>query len=65
LPEPDDSLLSSVPEEWGPKFVPSSGAVTRTLKGPYSIKFSAPGHMALVMLRRARMVSGAGTRPYS
>lgn len=44
------SLLSCVPDEWGPKFEASSGAVTRTLTGPNSISFRAPSHMALVML---------------
>ena len=43
-------LLRSVPDEWGPKFETSSGAVTRTLTGPNSIRFNAPSHMALVML---------------
>lgn len=45
-----DSLLSSIPDEWGPKFETTSGALTRTLTGPNSIHFSAPSHMALVML---------------
>lgn len=44
------SLLSCVPDEWGPKFEATSGAVTRTLTGPNSISFQAPSHMALVML---------------
>jgi AraC family transcriptional regulator len=43
-------LLRSIPDEWGPKFEACSGAVTRTLTGPNSIKFNAPSHMALVML---------------
>jgi AraC family transcriptional regulator len=43
-------LLSSVPDEWGPKFETSGGAVTRTRTGPNSIKFKAPSHMALVTL---------------
>ena len=44
------SLLSSVPDEWGPKFETSTGAVTRTLTGPNSIRFNALSHMALVLL---------------
>lgn len=44
------TLLKSVPDEWGPKFETTSGAVTRTQTGPNSIKFNAPSHMALVML---------------
>lgn len=43
-------LLSSIPDEWGPKFETSSGAVTRTQTGPNSINFKASSHMALVML---------------
>lgn len=67
-------LLSSVPDEWGLKFETSSGAVTRTLTGPNSIKFTAPSHMALVMLtpqpgrevslnsdRRSRFLAPVGT----
>jgi AraC family transcriptional regulator len=67
-------LLSSVPDEWGPKFETSSGAVTRTLTGPNSIRFNAPSHMALVMLtpqpgrevslnsdRRSRFLAPVGT----
>lgn len=50
MAESVDSLLGSIPDEWGPKFETSSGAVTRTLTGPNSIKFNAPSHMALVML---------------
>jgi AraC family transcriptional regulator len=66
--------LSSVPDEWGPKFETSSGAVTRTLTGPNSIRFNAPSHMALVMLtpqpgrevslnsdRRSRFLAPVGT----
>jgi AraC family transcriptional regulator len=48
--ESGGSLLSSVPDEWGPKFETPSGAVTLTLTGPNSISFNAPSHMALVML---------------
>jgi AraC family transcriptional regulator len=67
-------LLRSVPDEWGPKFETSSGAVTRTLTGPNSIRFNAPSHMALVMLtpqpgreislnsdRRSRFLAPVGT----
>ncbi|MFC6487477.1 helix-turn-helix domain-containing protein [Nitratireductor sp. GCM10026969] len=50
MTESAGSLLSSVPDEWGPKFETTSGAVTRTLTGPNSINFNAPSHMALVML---------------
>jgi AraC family transcriptional regulator len=50
LPGSPRKLLSSVPDEWGPKFETSSGAVTHTLTGPNSIGFHAPCHMALVML---------------
>lgn len=50
MTETDGSLLSSVPDAWGPKFETTSGAVTRTLTGPNSISFNAPSHMALVML---------------
>jgi AraC family transcriptional regulator len=67
-------LLSSIPDEWGPKFETVSGAVTHTLTGPGSIKFNAPSHMALVMLtpqsgrevslnsdRRSRFLAPVGT----
>jgi AraC family transcriptional regulator len=50
LAETVGSLLNSIPDEWGPKFETSSGAVTHTLTGPNSIRFNAPSHMALVML---------------
>ena len=50
MAESVSSLLSSVPDEWGPKFETARGAVTRTLTGPNSISFNAPSHMALVML---------------
>ncbi|MFC6657580.1 hypothetical protein ACFQEX_19980 [Roseibium salinum] len=44
------SLLSAVPDEWGPKYETTSGAATRTLTGPNSISFNATSHMALVLL---------------
>ncbi|WP_159589748.1 helix-turn-helix domain-containing protein [Chelativorans xinjiangense] len=44
------SLLSSIPDEWGPKFETTSGAVTHTLTGPNSISYRTPSHMAVVML---------------
>ncbi|WP_157017877.1 helix-turn-helix domain-containing protein [Mesorhizobium xinjiangense] len=50
MAEAASSLLSNVPDEWGPKVETASGAATRTLTGPNSIGFNAPSHMALVML---------------
>jgi len=50
LAETAASLLTSIPDDWGPKFETTSGAVTRTLTGPNSISFKAPSHMALVLL---------------
>lgn len=74
MPASPGRLLSSVPDEWGPKFETSSGAVTRTLTGPNSIEFKASSHMALVMLtpqpgrevslnsdRKARFLAPVGT----
>jgi len=43
------TLLSSIPDEWGPKFKASSGAVAHTQTGPNSVKFNTPCHIALVM----------------
>lgn len=44
------ALLRSVPDVWGPKFDADGGAVTQTRTGPDEIAFTAPAHMALVML---------------
>lgn len=42
-------LLGGIPDEWGPKYEGSAGAVTTTRTGPDTIRFTAPTHMALVM----------------
>lgn len=44
------NLLKKIPDEWGPKIQTSSGGATHTLTGPNSVRFTAPSHMALVML---------------
>lgn len=43
-------MLSSVPDEWGPKYERDGGAATWTLTGPNAISYTAQFHMALVML---------------
>ncbi|UXT97960.1 helix-turn-helix transcriptional regulator [Agrobacterium tumefaciens] len=43
-------LLKDVPDEWGPKIETHAGAVTHTRTGPNEIGFSAPSHMALILL---------------
>lgn len=43
-------LLGGIPDSWGPKFESAAGAVTHTQTGPNSIEFTAPSHMALVLL---------------
>lgn len=42
-------MLSSLPDEWGPKFELEGGAVIYTSTGPNAIRFTAHSHMALVM----------------
>ncbi|CAA0107353.1 HTH-type transcriptional activator RhaS [Starkeya nomas] len=43
-------ILGGIPDEWGPKFEHDGGAATRTHTGPNAIRFTAPAHMALVLL---------------
>ncbi len=43
-------MLSMVPDGWGPKLHSSAGSVTRTRTGPNAISFTAPSHLAIVML---------------
>lgn len=42
-------MLSSIPQEWGPKTEHEGIAVARTRTGPNVIEFTAPANMALVM----------------
>lgn len=43
-------MLSGIPDEWGPKYQTEGGAVTRSHTGPNTIEYTAPAHMALVLL---------------
>lgn len=43
-------MLSMVPDSWGPKLHSAAGSVTRTRTGPNAISFTAPSHLAIVML---------------
>lgn len=45
-----ESLLQSIPDDWGPKHRADGLAVTRTRTGPNEITLTPPAHMALVML---------------
>lgn len=44
------SLLSPIPDGWGPKFQSKNGAAYHTHIGPNTIRFQAPSHMALMFL---------------
>lgn len=43
-------MLRGVPDEWGPKYESDGGAMTRSHTGPNAIGYTAPVHMALVLL---------------
>ncbi|WP_448955016.1 helix-turn-helix domain-containing protein [Labrys neptuniae] len=43
-------MLSGVPDEWGPKYQTDGGAMARSHTGPNAIQYTAPAHMALVLL---------------